>query len=576
MELRKNLYDYALQQKACTPEMLIKAQRYAEANRCSAQKALKETAALTDEKILELMGLMYGYQTISDVRKISLDEVLMERFETERLQELKMIPCHDTEERLQVAIANPVLSLAIEDYVKEVLRKPVKIEYLLITEQCFAQLLSRNNQHLLPDTLKIEEDVHTEVYDVAADDPSQIVSLVNRICSEAIRMRASDIHIEPLEHHSRVRFRIDGCLMEVMKLPGKLHGQIVNRIKTLCNMDVNNTRTSQNGGIRLKRREQEIDLRVSTLPTVHGRENVTIRILDGNAMQFDQIDLLYLAPGVRRKFENIIHKQSGIMLISGPTGAGKSSTLQFIMAQLNDMSRCIITLEQPVEYRMDGLVQVPIDEAAGVTFERVLKDSLRQDPDILCISEIRDETTARIAIQASNTGHQVFGSVHCNAAASAVTRLVEMGIEPFYVSETLNGVMNQRLVRRICPECKEEYGLTVSSPFYKVLNRPVRLYRGKGCSHCNGTGYRGRIAIQELLVIDEEIREALSKGAATTQLQKIAVSNGMRTIEEDGIAKSLAGLTTLEEIHRVLHFDYLNKGESENGSVGKEKCDKEK
>ena len=555
--MRKSLFDYA--QRECSWDQIEKAKKYAQETQCSPQKALKETAALSEERLLELMGEMYRMPVAAELSKLHLDPELAQRFDKGRLAELKMIPC-SYQEVFTAAIVNPNSYIAAEDYIREVFGRGVKVECVLVSEPVYIQYIGTQERVEVHEVNIQDYEVYTEtdedVYNVSDEDSSSIVSLVNKIFSDAAINQASDIHIEPMTEHTRVRFRVDGMLYTHMTYPRKIHKQIVNRIKTMANMNVNNSRIAQGGRIRLQLETHQIDMRISTLPANLG-EAVTARVLDVQMNAFD-ISIMEMAPEVERKLKNVLHIPSGITLVTGPTGSGKSSSLYGIMTYLNDASRCIITLENPVEYVMDGLVQVPIQEEIGLTFDRAFREVLRQDPNIVLVGEIRDVETARTAAAASNTGHQVFSTLHTNSAASAVMRLLQMGVEPYLLSDTLNAVINQRLVRRLCPYCREQYLLTPESKFYGLFERnDVVLYRSRGCAVCGGRGYRGRIAVQELLVITDAIRELISANATTGKIQLLAETQGMKTIQQDGIEKALAGVTTLEEIHREIHFDNL-------------------
>ena len=561
MALGKSIYDYAQELCICPAESIEKAKEYAEATGCPAHKALKDTAAVTEDELIVLLSKLYHFPLFTSFSSVETDKYLISRFNMDKLVKLKMLPLR-FDKTFQAAIVHPNNSLEIDDYIKEVLGRNVKIEYSLITETAFNKYLGVTHQasvidYKLDDT--DEDDIpENDVYDITEDDISVVVSAVNKIFAEAAKMRASDIHIEPFDSSARVRFRIDGILMETMVLPKRIYPRLANRIKTMAYMDVNTSRRPQSGRIRLRFDEAEMDMRVSTMPTVYG-EKITVRLLDNRSSSFD-ISMMDLNPKVEKAFLNVIEKPSGIVILTGPTGSGKSTSLYAVMSHLNDISRCIVTLEQPVEYRLPGLIQVPIDEGAGLSFDIVLREVLRQDPDTILIGEIRDPETARIAVQASNTGHQVFSTLHTNSAASSVMRLVEMGVEPFMVNSTLNAVVNQRLVRRICPYCKQERQLPSDSPFRSVLGEPekeIKIFHGTGCGNCQGTGYIGRIAIQELLIVDDDIRDALGSGVSTKKLEEIAVRNGMNTLIQDGIEKALAGLTTLEEIHRIVHFNNI-------------------
>lgn len=561
MSLGKTVYDYAREIYRCPDEVIEKAKEYAHATGCMSYKALKDTAALNDDELLVILSKLYHFPYLKRISKAEIDQSLVEHFNIDTLVKLRILPLR-LDKAFQAAIVHPNNSLEIDDYIKDVLGKNIRIEYFLITESEFNKHISVMKHTVLmeyqADDADDNEPSASDVYDITANDISIVVSAVNKIFAEATKINASDIHIEPCDGLARVRFRIDGILMETMTLPKRLYPRICNRIKTMAYMDVNTSRRPQSGRIRLRFDESEIDMRVSTLPTVHG-EKITVRLLDNRSVNFD-ISIMDLNPTVEKAFLNIIEKPSGIVILTGPTGSGKSTSLYAVMSHLNDISRCIVTLEQPVEYRLPGLIQVPVDEGSGLSFDTVLREVLRQDPDTILIGEIRDAETARIAVQASNTGHQVFTTLHTNSAASSVMRLVEMGVEPFMVSSTINAVINQRLVRRICVNCKSECYLPHDSPFRKILGElkeKTKVFYGAGCDSCQGTGYKGRIAIQELLIVNEDIREALNKGANTQKLERIAVKNGMVTLAQDGIEKALAGLTTLDEVHRIIHFNNI-------------------
>jgi len=562
LAIRKSIYDYAVELGYTNSDGAKKAQKYADETKCTPQKALIDTAVINENKILELLGKVYHFKTINDMKNLSIDKDLIDKFEIERLIKLKMFP-YQNDNTFKVLIVNPLNTLIVEDYIKEVMGKVAGFEYMLISESSFNKYMGNLNgsgsiEYDL-DTLDDSEMIgsNNDVYDVTQNDISSIVSLVNKIFWRAVRQKVSDIHIEPFESKMIVRFRIDGILMKCLELPKRVHQQLTNRIKTMANMDINDTRKPQDGRMRLKIYGSHIDMRVSTLPTIFG-EKVTLRLLDQNSIKFD-ISMMAFSPEIEKAFKSIIKKPSGMILITGPTGSGKSSSLYAAISYINEISRCIVTLEDPVEYRLDGLVQVPISNP-DLTFAKGLRDTLRQDPDVILIGEIRDEETARIAVQASNTGHLVFSTLHTNNAASAVLRLVEMGVEPFLVATTLNAVVSQRLVRTICPNCKVKYSILSTSPYYKVINceGEVFAFKGKGCDECNGLGYKGRMVVSEFLIVDDDITEALAKHPTTKQIEDIAIKNGMKTILQDGTDKALAGLTTLDEIHRVLHYNILD------------------
>ncbi len=378
-----------------------------------------------------------------------------------------------------------------------------------------------------------------------------VIKLVNLIIMQAIREGASDIHIEPEEDILRTRFRIDGVLSEAATTPKDLQSAIVSRIKIMSELDIAERRIPQDGRFQIKVENRDIDLRVSTFPTVHG-ENVVMRILDTSSVLFG-IEQLGFSAEMLRQFEEIIRKPYGIVLVTGPTGSGKTTTLYASLNTINTIDKNIITVEDPVEYRLKLIRQCQINPKAGLTFATGLRSILRQDPDVIMVGEIRDLETAEIAIQSALTGHLVFSTLHTNDAASTVTRLMDMGVEPFLISSSLTGVVAQRLVRTICDDCKTSY-----KPPAKALKQlgmeetqDVTFYKGEGCKKCHNSGYKGRIGLIELLHLNEALRELIVAKASADAIKKTAIEAGMKTMREDGFKKVLNGVTTIEEVLRV-------------------------
>ena len=381
-----------------------------------------------------------------------------------------------------------------------------------------------------------------------------VVRLANLLLADAIRNRASDIHIQPEQDILRVRFRVDGLLREFTTLPKHLEPAVVSRIKILSNLDIAERRKPQDGRFRVSMEGHTVDVRVSVMPTVDG-ETVVLRLLDTTGLQIG-LDQLGLSPELLEKYRVLLQRAWGIILVTGPTGAGKTTTLYASVATLNAVERNIITIEDPVEYRLPGVRQIQVNPAVDLTFANGLRSILRQDPDIVMVGEIRDLETAEIAIQAALTGHLVFFTLHTNDAPTAVTHLLAMGIEPFLVASSFAGVLAQRLVRTICPECKmpdpsqgeAAKRLGLSSPDGKKV---IRWMKGKGCRKCGQSGYWGRIGIFELMLMDEELGLMTIAKTSTNDLRAHAVSCGMKTLREDGVAKLEAGVTTVEEVLRV-------------------------
>ena len=397
--------------------------------------------------------------------------------------------------------------------------------------------------------LREEEEDVGHLKDLAAEAP--IIRLVNMLITRAVEGRASDIHIEPFEDELKVRYRIDGVLHDIESTPKRLQAAIVSRIKIMAKLNIAERRLPQDGRIRLKVGEKEIDLRVSTIPILHG-ESVVMRILRKEGIVID-LDVLGFPPQTLSAFDQLIKKPNGIFLVTGPTGSGKTTTLYGALDKINSPDKKIITVEDPVEYQLKGVNQIQVKPQIGLNFANTLRHIVRQDPDIIMIGEIRDLETAEIAIQSALTGHLVFSTLHTNDAPSAITRLLDMGVENFLLSSTIRGILAQRLVRVICPSCKEIDPSVSDSETLKLfgIDSATSLYRGKGCDICAFTGYFGRSGIFELLVVDDDTRKLILKNADANQIRNAAKQNGMRTLLEDGAEKIKAGVTTLSEVLRV-------------------------
>jgi general secretion pathway protein E len=378
-----------------------------------------------------------------------------------------------------------------------------------------------------------------------------VVKLVNLLLLEALDARASDVHLEGYPSGLRIRYRIDGVLQDAVAPPKRLAAAVVSRLKIMAELDIAERRVPQDGRIRLRMRDRQVDVRVSTLPTLHG-ESVVLRLLDKEAGRIDLLEL-GMAPDTLERFSAVISKPHGIVLSTGPTGSGKTTTLYAAVDRIRTGSEKIITVEDPVEYELPGVPQVPVNEKVGLTFANALRALLRQDPDIMLVGEIRDQETADIATHAALTGHLVLSTLHTNDAATALTRLVDLGIEPYLVASTVEAILAQRLVRRICPACREETRLTPEQD--RALGEAAvgldSVWKGLGCPECRGTGYRGRTGIYELLVMDETLRVALQQDASANRLERLGLERGMRLLKDDGVRVIREGLTTVEEVLRV-------------------------
>lgn len=379
-----------------------------------------------------------------------------------------------------------------------------------------------------------------------------VIRLVNMIITKAIKERASDIHIEPEENELKTRFRVDGMLREVIPLPKHLQSAIISRIKIMSELDIAERRIPQDGRFTIKMEGRHIDARVSCVPTIYG-ENTVLRLLDASSAVLG-LEELGLSKEALTKFDKLINRPHGIILVTGPTGSGKTTTLYASLNKINTIEKNIITVEDPVEYKLPGIRQIQINPKVELTFANGLRSILRQDPNVIMIGEMRDYETAEIAIQAALTGHLVFSTLHTNDAPGAVTRMIDMGIEPFLVSSSIIGILAQRLVRIICSECKEKYEPTQEELKDIGLSgerRKILFYRGKGCSRCVGTGYKGRAGIYEFMIPDDKIRNAIIAKSSSDNIRKLAVAGGMITLKDDGIQKIKQGVTTVEEVLRV-------------------------
>jgi type IV pilus assembly protein PilB len=386
----------------------------------------------------------------------------------------------------------------------------------------------------------------------ALAESAPVRKLLNMVLLMAIKDHASDLHFEPFEDEFKIRIRADGVLYEMVPPPRHLAFAITTRIKVMANLDIAERRLPQDGRIRLTVGGHPVDLRVSVLPTMFG-ESVVMRVLDRSVVMLD-LQKIGMEPITLNLFRQAINRPNGIVLVTGPTGSGKTTTLYAALNELNSIEDKLITTEDPVEYEIDGIVQIPIDATIGNTFAQCLRSILRQDPDKILVGEIRDLETAEIAIQASLTGHMVFSTLHTNDAPSTVTRLRDMGVQPFLLTATLEGVLAQRLVRKICPECREQVmpstetlGLLELNPD-DVLDK--KFYHGKGCSNCNNTGFKGRTGLYEIMLINDEMRELINQGASAEQLRDFSIQTGMRSLRSAGLTKVFEGLTTIEEVIR--------------------------
>lgn len=480
-----------------------------------------------------------------------LSDVLNKKF----VHEFRFIPIKNTPEKLTIAMVNP-LDAYVRQAVSFAAGKPVCIEVALATdfENAISRLYVQENVSSDTDANgEFESDAYSEDYERLRDGASDapVIRLVDQLITQAVEARASDIHVEPMGNSLSIRLRIDGVLHPVDAPSRSLANAIVSRIKVMAKLNISERRLPQDGRILVAVHGKEIDFRISTTPTIHG-ESVVMRILDQDQLTLDLPALGYDTKLIEA-LHDLLRQPHGIVLATGPTGSGKTTTLYAALLELNTTEKKLLTIEDPVEYHLEGINQVQVKPKIGLTFASALRSFLRQDPDIMMVGEIRDLETAQVAVQSALTGHLILSTLHTNDAASAITRLRDMGIEDYLLTSTLNGVVAQRLVRTLCPKCREEYEplpeLLAQLQIYETTSQT--FYRPRGCEYCKHTGYRGRSAIAEILPVTDPIRQCILKQSDTAQLHKVARTIGMRTMREHGIAKTLSGITSIDEVFRV-------------------------
>ncbi len=517
-------------------------------------KALIKLGILTEEDWAKFLSESTGIPFV-DLTSYLIDPQVLKSIPEELAKKFKTIPLFKIRDILTIAVVDPRDIVAIDEIR---MRSGCEIESVVATEKAInsaidqyygvtgtvEEVIKDYSKEILSETLeKFDETKLAEM----ADQPP-IIKLVNMFIIQAVKERASDIHIEPEEKALRVRYRIDGVLHEVSSPPKHLEPALVSRIKVLSNMDISEKRRPQDGRFSLKMENREIDLRVSTFPTIYG-ENVVLRILDKSSLLFELSELGF-SKDMQAQYEKLINQPFGILLVTGPTGCGKTTTLYASLRKIDTVDKNIITVEDPVEYHIGRVRQSQINPKAGLTFATGLRSILRQDPDVIMVGEVRDLETAEIAIQAALTGHLVFSTLHTNDAAGALTRLIDMGVESFLVASSVIGILAQRLVRRVCDGCKEEY--RPSDELLKELDllgqKEIVFWRGRGCKACRQTGYKGRIGLFELLTINEEIKRLIIMKSSSSEIKKSFAGIGMKTLREDGMTKVLQGITTLDEV----------------------------
>ena len=520
---------------------------------------LARTGFASERDVIEALAYQLALPVVSLAAYPELP-ILEERVSVRFLKESKALPLLEDDDQLVLAMVDP-----LDEYVLNAFR-------MVTGRQVVAQLAVPSELDAAFERLygtgktsmdQIVGEVETRDDDVGNEDLQQlkelaseapIIRLVSLIISHALQARASDIHIEPFENRLIVRYRVDGVMHEVESPPRRFSAAVISRIKIMASLDIAERRLPQDGRIKLRLQGKEIDLRVSTVPTMHG-ESVVMRILDKSGTTLDFATLGFDAVGLER-FSQVLSQPHGIVLVTGPTGSGKTTTLYTALDKLNKPDIKILTVEDPVEYQMEGINQIQVKPQIGLTFANALRSIVRQDPDVIMIGEIRDLETAQIAVQSALTGHMVLSTLHTNDAASTINRLLDMGMDDYLLTSTVNGILAQRLVRTLCSQCRQAYPALPEVVEEMQLQRytaasPVTLYRPVGCEECGGTGYSGRVSIVELLVMTDTIRGMIMRHVTSGEVRQQAIVDGMQTMYENGQSKAVAGVTTIEEVLRV-------------------------
>jgi type IV pilus assembly protein PilB len=543
--VKKDLVDKALSIQKVTKEPLL--------------KILLDMGAIVDVQFAQILGEQWGYE-YADLINYPVDKEVLRQVDPDKARYYGFFLMKKDQGKFNVAIADPT-NIETLDYLRLALGNNLII--YVATRLAIKQSIEKYYE--METALKKAEEEATggpEIVEVRDDvdlarlremgEEAPVIRIVNNFVSQAIVEDASDIHVEPMENSLRIRYRVDGILHEKQILPKTIQPGIVTRLKIISNMDIAERRVPQDGRLTLKFEGRPIDFRVSSIPSIFG-EKVVLRILD-RTVSIKPLDQLGFSEYNLKRFENIISQPYGMILISGPTGSGKTTTLYSCLDRLNSPTKNIITVEDPVEYQLKGINQMQVNEKAGLTFANALRSILRQDPNIILIGEIRDAETARIAIESALTGHLVFSTIHTNDSSSIATRLIDMGIEPFLVASSLIGATAQRLIRKVCDNCKTAYNPSrdVLENLGFQIDESVTFYKGEGCDKCTHTGYRGRKAISEILPITPDIQKLVLNRASSKEISAQAKKEGMKTLLDDAMTKAAEGLTTLEEVVRVV------------------------
>lgn len=559
----KFLSDILYEKGLITDEQLDRILKIQQDNGNDLQKIIIDLDILKKDELMLALADEIGVKYVN-LDDINIEPTIVVLIPEEMARRHQLIAIDKDEKKLTVAMANPLdvfahdeLKIRLGYDIDSVLSYGEDIDKALdevfgVTDE-WDQVIGKI-ENMQVTVLKEEEKEAADISTITESDEAPVIALVNLIILRAVKEKASDIHVEPFgEDTLKVRYRIDGILHDVMSLPRNLQLAVISRIKIMSDLDIAERRLPQDGRIQVNVTGRKINIRVSILPAVTG-ENAVLRILDPSSILL-KLDSLGFSPDILPNFLSLIKKPNGIILVTGPTGSGKSTTLYTTLNLLNSTEKKIMTIEDPVEYRLKGISQVQAKPKIGLTFAAGLRSFLRQDPDIMLVGEIRDRETAEIAVQAALTGHIVLSTLHTNDAPSSVIRLIDMGIDPFLISSSVIGVIAQRLIRKICPKCKKEIKITTDMKKildeYEISSNEITLYKGEGCPSCKDTGYKGRVAIFELMIITENIRDLITQNVSTGKIREAAVKEGMCLLKIGGIKKVCEGITTIDEVLRV-------------------------
>ena len=560
---RTDLEQVLLEMQAVDSSSLERAREISVERGVPLRETLVSAGMVGDHDMAIALGRQWDLPVLQTIGDLEVDPAVLDKLPVSYLRKYSMVPVKQQGDVMIVAVHDPVEQEAFYDisrtlHLKDIRRVLAPKQEILAAINRLVEMKDESAKDIMGDIEEEEDEILKDLESIqditAMETEAPIIRLVNRLMVQAFREKASDIHVEPYQSDVKIRFRVDGILHDVLSLPKRLHPAVVSRIKVMATLNIAEKRLPQDGRIGIKLGDHSVDLRISTVPTVNG-ERVVMRILDKSSVLLG-LEELGFYPDDLAIIERLTRQEHGIILVTGPTGSGKTTSLYSMLSRINSPDKNILTIEDPIEYQLKGIGQIPVNAKVGLTFASGLRSIVRQDPDVILVGEIRDLETAEIAIQAALTGHLVFSTLHTNDSASAVTRLIDMGIEPFLVTSSVNAIVAQRLTRKICPNCRQQYfpeseSLLEVGLSQDMLGREGYLWRGAGCKECINTGHKGRTGIYEILLMSDAIKTTILKTSDSNIIKKQAIEEGLHTLREDGARKVEDGVTTIEEVLRV-------------------------